>query len=39
MRDNSDPELCYKFSGCADLTAKEGSHQIDTLSVLNTKIK
>ncbi len=31
--DNCDPELCYKFSGCADLTAKEGSQQIDTLSV------
>ena len=31
--DNCNPELCYKFSGCADLTAKNGSQQIDTLSV------
>ncbi len=33
--DNCDPELCYKFSGCADLTAKDGSQQIDTLSVID----
>ncbi len=37
--DNCDPELCYKFSGCADLTAKEGSQQIDTLSVFEYKNK
>ena len=37
--DNCDPELCYKFSGCADLTAKEGSQQIDTLSVFEYKDK
>ena len=36
---NCDPELCYKFSGCADLTAKEGSQQIDTLSVFEYKNK
>ena len=33
--DNCNPELCYKFSGCADLTAKDGSQQIDTLSVID----
>ena len=33
--DNCDPELCYKFSGCADLTAKENSQQIDTLSLID----
>lgn len=38
--DNCNPELCYKFSGCADLTAKEGSQQVDTLSVFeyNNKV-
>jgi len=34
--DNCDPELCFKFSGCADFSAKEGhSQQIDTLSVFD----
>jgi len=33
--DNCDPELCYKFSGCADLSAKDGSQQIDTLSLID----
>ena len=33
--DNCNPELCYKFTACADLTAKEGSQQIDTLSVID----
>ncbi len=34
--DNCNPELCYKFSGCADLNAKEGhSQQIDTLSLID----
>ena len=34
--DNCNPELCFKFSGCADFTAKEGhSQQIDTLSVID----
>ena len=34
--DNCNPELCFKFSGCADLTAKDGnSQQIDTLSVID----
>ena len=27
--------MCYKFSGCADLTIKESSQQIDTLSVID----
>jgi UDP-MurNAc hydroxylase len=31
--DNCNPELCYKFSGCADLEASEGSQQIDTIAV------
>lgn len=33
--DNCNPELCFKFSGCADLSAKNGSQQIDTLSVID----
>ena len=34
--DNCNPELCYKFSGCADFTAKEGhSQQIDSISVID----
>jgi UDP-MurNAc hydroxylase len=34
--DNCDPELCFKFSGCADLSAKaEHSQQIDTLSLID----
>ena len=33
--DNCNPELCYKFSGCADFTAKEGSQQVDTLSLID----
>ncbi len=34
--DNCNPELCFKFSGCADFTAKTGnSQQIDTLSIID----
>jgi len=34
--DNCNPELCFKFSGCADFTAKKGnSQQIDTLSIID----
>ena len=33
--DNCNPELCYKFSGCADFTAGEDSQQIDTLSLID----
>jgi len=34
--DNCDPELCFKFAGCADFNAKEGhSQQIDTLSIID----
>ena len=34
--DNCNPELCFKFAGCADFTAKEGhSQQIDTLSIID----
>ena len=32
--DNCNPELCYSFNGCADFTAKEGSQQVDTLSII-----
>jgi len=31
--DNCNPELCYKFFGCADLEASEGSQQIDSIAV------
>jgi UDP-MurNAc hydroxylase len=34
--DNCNPELCFKFSGCADFTATAGhSQQIDTISVID----
>ena len=34
--DKCNPELCFKFAGCADFTAKEGhSQQIDTLSIID----
>ncbi len=33
--DNCNPELCYKFSGCADFSAVNGSQQIDTLSLID----
>ena len=34
--DNCNPELCLKFAGCAELSAKEGhSQQIDTLSLID----
>ena len=34
--DNCDPELCFKFAGCADFNAKEGhSQQIDTLTIID----
>lgn len=34
--DNCNPELCLKFAGCADLSAKDGhSQQIDTLSLID----
>jgi UDP-MurNAc hydroxylase len=35
--DNCDPELCYKFTGCANLNDKNNSQQIDTLSVIEHK--
>jgi len=35
--DNCNPELCYKFLGCADLNAKGKSQQIDTLSIINNQ--
>lgn len=37
--DNCDPELCYKFTGCANLTDKNGSQQIDTLSLIDDGTK
>ena len=34
--DNCNPELCFKFAGCADFTANDkNSQQIDTLSVID----
>ena len=34
--DNCNPELCYKFIGCTDFTAKKGhSQQLDTLSIID----
>ncbi len=33
--DNCDPELCYKFSGCANINKSNGSQQIDSLSVID----
>jgi UDP-MurNAc hydroxylase len=33
--DNCDPQLCYKFSGCANLNKINGSQQIDSLSVID----
>ena len=33
--DNCNPELCFKFAGCADFTAHGQSQQIDTLSVID----
>ena len=32
--DNCNPELCYKFFGCADTELSEGSQQIDTIAVI-----
>jgi UDP-MurNAc hydroxylase len=34
--DNCNPELCYKFSGCADFSVKgDSSQQIDTVSIID----
>ena len=33
--DNCNPKLCLKIMGCADLNAKNGSQQIDTLAVFD----
>ena len=33
--DNCDPELCYKFNGCADVNIKGETQQIDSLSIIN----
>lgn len=32
--DNCNPELCYKFFGCADSEISEGSQQVDTIAVI-----
>lgn len=37
--DNCDPELCYKFNGCADVNIKGETQQIDSLSVINCNNK
>jgi UDP-MurNAc hydroxylase len=34
--DNCNPELCFKFAGCADFSAKNGnSQQIDSVSIID----
>lgn len=33
--DNCDPELCYKFNGCADVNIKGETQQIDSLAIVN----
>tara|TARA_B100001013_G_scaffold343840_1_gene272466 strand:+ start:1278 stop:2633 length:1356 start_codon:yes stop_codon:yes gene_type:complete len=33
--DNCDPQICYKFTGCANFLEKGGSQQIDSLAVIN----
>jgi UDP-MurNAc hydroxylase len=33
--DDCDPQLCYKFTGCANFNKSAGSQQIDTLSVVD----
>jgi UDP-MurNAc hydroxylase len=38
--DNCNPELCYKFTGCADLSVKKsGSQNIDSIAVIRSKKK
>lgn len=37
--DNCDPELCYKFNGCADINIKGATQQIDSLSVITCNNK
>ena len=32
--DNCNPSLCFKHFGCADLSAKKGSQQIDTMCII-----
>ena len=33
--DNCNPELCYKFNGCADLNIKDETQQIDSMAVIS----
>ena len=35
--DNCNPELCYKFTGCADPNIKDSSQQIDSLAVISSE--
>jgi UDP-MurNAc hydroxylase len=35
--DNCDPELCYKFTGCANTNIKNSTQQIDTLSIIENR--
>tara|TARA_B100001939_G_C16925827_1_gene611541 strand:- start:2 stop:1360 length:1359 start_codon:yes stop_codon:yes gene_type:complete len=35
--DNCDPELCYKFTGCAELKKTNGSQQIDSYAFIGDK--
>lgn len=33
--DNCNPQLCYNFTGCADLNSNNGSQQIDTICLVD----
>lgn len=35
--DNCDPQLCYKFTGCAELNKTNGSQQIDSYAFIGDK--
>tara|TARA_X000000950_G_C13852380_1_gene635077 strand:+ start:170 stop:1528 length:1359 start_codon:yes stop_codon:yes gene_type:complete len=35
--DNCDPQLCYKFTGCAELKKTSGSQQIDSYAFIGDK--
>ena len=37
--DDCNPELCYKFNGCANILEKERSQQIDSLAVITVMNK
>ena len=37
--DNCNPQLCYRFNGCADINIKGESQQIDSLSIITCNKK